>query len=191
MFTRSSVRVLLLGVVAIGIFLAPALAAAQAAQPAPVGRLGLGRPATPGDIQRINIDVRPDGQGLPAGGASATDGGPIFAGRCAGCHGAAGEGTPAGPRLVDPTPFQAGVNQPTIGNYWPYATTVWDYIHRAMPFDAPGSLSSDEVYALTAYLLAQNGLIGPDDRMDARSLPAVKMPNQPSFSAPDPRPDVP
>jgi S-disulfanyl-L-cysteine oxidoreductase SoxD len=152
---------------------------------------GLGQPATPDQIQRENIDVRPDGQGLPDGSGSPGDGQPIFAQKCAACHGASGEGTQSGPRLVDPTPFKVGVNQPTIGNYWPYATTVWDYIHRAMPFDAPGSLSNEEVYALTAYLLAQNSIIGDNDRMDAQSLPAVQMPNRPSFTAPDPRPDVP
>jgi S-disulfanyl-L-cysteine oxidoreductase SoxD len=167
------------------------LAFPSSAQPAPEPRLGFGRPAQPDEIQRENIDVRPDGQGLSVGSGVSADGALIFAAKCAGCHGANGEGTPSGPRLVDPTPFKAGVNQPTIGNYWPYATTVWDYIHRAMPFDAPGSLSSDEVYALTAYLLAQNAIIGSNDRMDARSLPAVKMPNQASFTAPDPRPDVP
>jgi S-disulfanyl-L-cysteine oxidoreductase SoxD len=152
---------------------------------------GLGRPATPDEIQREDIDVRPDGQGLPSGSGTAGEGQPIFAQKCAGCHGGNGEGTSSGPRLVDPTPFQVGVNQPTIGNYWPYATTVWDYVHRAMPFDAPGSLSNDEVYALTAYLLAQNGIIGADDRLDASSLPGVQMPNRARFTAPDPRPDVP
>jgi len=171
--------------------LLPALAAAQAVQPAPAPPFGFGRPATRADVEPIDIDVRPDGQGLPAGGGTAADGAPIFAARCAGCHGQGGEGTPAGPRLVDPAPFQAGVNQPTIGNYWPYASTVWDYIHRAMPFDSPGSLSSDEVYALTAFLLAQNQIIAQTERMDERSLPAVRMPNQGSFTAPDPRPDVP
>jgi cytochrome c len=176
---------------AAAVLLVPAIAAAQAVQPAPVTPFGFGRPATPADLQNIDIDVRPDGQGLPAGGGTAADGEPIFAARCAGCHGASGEGTPAGPRLVDSTPFQAGTTPATIGNYWPYATTVWDYIHRAMPYDSPGSLSPDEVYALTAYLLAQNEIIGPSDRMDARTLPAVKMPNQPNFTSPDPRPDVP
>jgi S-disulfanyl-L-cysteine oxidoreductase SoxD len=166
-------------------------AAAQVVQPVPTAPFGFGRPATPADIQRVDIDVRPDGQGLPAGGATAADGEPVYVARCAGCHGASGEGTPAGPRLIDPTPFQAGVNQPTIGNYWPYATTVWDYVHRAMPYDAPGSLSSDEVYALTAYLLAQNGIIGESDRIDATTLPRVQMPNRESFTSPDPRPDVP
>src|SRR5919206_923842 len=170
------------------------LLALAVAVPAPVvaqQASGFGQPATPDLIQRENIDVRPDGQGLPDGSGTPSDGQPIFAQKCAGCHGAGGEGTQSGPRLVDPTPFKVGVNQPTIGNYWPYATTVWDYIHRAMPFDAPGSLSNDEVYALTAYLLAQNGIIGADDRVDAGSLPAVQMPNRASFTAPDPRPDVP
>lgn len=184
-------RPLLLGLVLVIGSLATPLASPSSAQPAPDPRLGLGRPAQPDEIQRENIDVRPDGQGLPAGGGAPADGAPIFAAKCGGCHGSNGEGTGSGPRLVDPTPFQAGVNQPTIGNYWPYATTVWDYIHRAMPFSAPGSLSNDEVYALTAYILAQNAVISADERMDARSLPAVKMPNQPSFTAPDPRPDVP
>jgi mono/diheme cytochrome c family protein len=191
MSTRKIAPLLLVGMVVSAVLFLPALAAAQAVQPAPSPPFGFGRPASPADIQPIDIDVRPDGQGLPPGGGTAADGEPIFAARCAGCHGASGEGTPAGPRLVDPAPFQAGVNQPTIGNYWPYATTVWDYIHRAMPFDSPGSLSSDEVYALTAYMLAQNGVIGQADRMDARTLPAVKMPNLANFTAPDPRPDVP
>jgi cytochrome c len=167
----------------LGLVLATPVAAQQTS--------GLGRPANPDEVQRENIDVRADGQGLPDGGGTASAGQPIFAQKCAGCHGANAEGTQSGPRLVDPTPFTVGTNQPTIGNYWPYATTVWDYIHRAMPFDAPGSLSNDEVYALTAYLLAQNGIISADDRMDAQSLPAVQMPNRASFTAPDPRPDVP
>jgi len=191
MFTRSRGRRLAGAAFAGTLLMMAPVAAAQVVQPAPTAPFGFGRPATPADIQRIDIDARPDGQGLPAGGGSATDGAPIFAASCAGCHGANGEGTPAGPRLVDPAPFRAGVNQPTIGNYWPYATTVWDYIHRAMPFDSPGSLSADETYALTAYLLAQNGIIGETDRMDATTLPRTRMPNRENFTAPDPRPDVP
>ena len=150
MSMRRSVRLALVCGLAVPTLLVPALAAAQAVQPAPVPPLGIGRPASPADIQRFDIDVRPDGQGLPPGSGTAADGAPIYTAQCAGCHGASGEGTPAGPRLVDAAPFVAGVNQPTVGNYWPYATTVWDYIHRAMPFNAPGSLSNEEVYALTA-----------------------------------------
>jgi S-disulfanyl-L-cysteine oxidoreductase SoxD len=164
---------------------------APAPQPAVSGTLGFGRPATADDIARIDIEVRPDGRGLPAGSGTAADGQPIFAQKCAACHGPNGEGSSIAPKLVDSTPFQTGVTAPTIGNYWPYATTVWDYINRAMPFDKPGSLSSDEVYALTAFLLSQNAVIGENDVMDAQSLPNVKMPNASAFTSPDPRPDAP
>jgi S-disulfanyl-L-cysteine oxidoreductase SoxD len=169
----------------------PASTPLPAPSPPASGLFGFGRAPTTDELARVNIDIRPDGQGLPPGGGIAGDGQPIYAAKCASCHGPNGEGTSAAPRLVDATPYHVGVNQPTIGNYWPYATTVWDYIHRAMPFNAPGSLSNDEVYALTAYLLAQNQVIGANDRMDAQSLPQVKMPNQQAFTAPDPRPDVP
>src|SRR3954454_4659561 len=136
MFMRRLIPLLLGSAIAGAVVFLPALAIAQTVPPAPAQPFGFGRPATPADIQPIDIDVRPDGQGLPAGGGTAADGEPIFAIRCSACHGPGGEGTQAGPRLVDPAPFEAGVNQPTIGNYWPYATTVWDYIHRAMPFDS-------------------------------------------------------
>jgi S-disulfanyl-L-cysteine oxidoreductase SoxD len=139
----------------------------------------------------FNIDVRPDGRGLPAGSGTADQGQPIFAQKCATCHGANGEGSSVAPKLVDPTPFMTGVNAPTIGNYWPYATTVWDYIDRAMPFDMPGSLAPDEVYALTAYLLSENQIIAANEVIAARSLPKVNMPNAAGFASPDPRPDAP
>ena len=166
-------------------------APAPAPHPAVPGIFGFGRPATAADVAAIDIDVRADGAGLPAGSGTAVQGGPIFADKCAACHGANGEGTSVAPKLVDPTPFQVGVTAPTIGNYWPYATTVWDYINRAMPFNAPGSLTSDDVYALTAYLLAQNQIIGDTDVMNASTLATVKMPNANGFTSPDPRPDVP
>lgn len=164
---------------------------APAPRPAAPGLFGFGRPATSADIAPVDIEVRPDGAGLPPGSGSAAQGASIFAQKCSACHGANGEGTSAGPKLVDPTPFQTGGTAPTIGNYWPYPTTVWDYINRAMPFNAPGSLTADEVYAVTAYLLAQNQIITEDDLMDATSLPQVKMPNASGFTSPDPRPDVP
>jgi mono/diheme cytochrome c family protein len=173
--------------------------AAQVALPTPgpapnprgAGTFGFGRPATAEEISKIDIDVRGDGRGLPAGSGTADQGRPIFTQKCAGCHGASGEGSSIAPKLVDPTPYVTGVTTPTIGNYWPYATTVWDYIHRAMPFDMPGSLSPDEVYALTAYLLSENQIIATDAVIDARSLPKVNMPNAGGFSSPDPRPDTP
>jgi S-disulfanyl-L-cysteine oxidoreductase SoxD len=162
-----------------------------APQPAAPGLFGFGRAATPDEVQAIDIDVRPDGAGLPQGSGTAAQGRPLYAQKCAACHGTDGEGTPAAPRLVDPTPFKTGVTAATVGNYWPYATTVWDYIHRAMPFDKPGSLTSDEVYALTAYLLSENQIIGDSEVMDATSLPRVQMPNATGFTSPDPRPDAP
>jgi cytochrome c len=164
---------------------------APAPQPAAPGTFGFGRSATAEEINNINIDVRPDGSGLPSGAGTAVQGQPIFAQKCAACHGANGEGTSVAPKLVDRTPFQTGVTAPTIGNYWPYATTVWDYVNRAMPFDKPGSLTSDEVYALTAYLLSQNTIVGENDVLNAQSLPKVKMPNASGFTSPDPRPDAP
>jgi S-disulfanyl-L-cysteine oxidoreductase SoxD len=172
--------------------------AAQVALPTPgpapkpvAGTFGFGHVATVEEIRAINIDVRPDGSGLPAGSGTADQGQPIFAQKCAACHGASGEGSSVAPKLVDPTPFMTGVTAPTIGNYWPYATTVWDYINRAMPFDMPGSLSPDEVYALTAYLLSENQIIAASEVIDARSLPKVNMPNAAGFASPDPRPDAP
>ena len=110
------------------------------------GTFGFGRSATADDIAEINIDVRPDGAGLPGGSGTAAEGAAVFMQKCSACHGANGEGSTIAPRLIDPTPFRTGVTAPTVGNYWPYATTVWDYINRAMPFDQPGSLSAEEVY---------------------------------------------
>ncbi len=161
-----------------------AIADAQA-QKAP-DRFGIGRPATPAEIAAWDIDVRPDGVGLPPGGATSADGAPIFAARCAACHGKTGTEGP-NDRLVgrlpnDAFPFgrEAGVPH-TIGNYWPYATTVFDYIRRAMPPDAPGLLKDNEVYALTAYLLYLNELVPADAVIDAQSLPKVKMPARDHF----------
>jgi cytochrome c len=166
------------------------LAASQPAQQPTDGPMGFGRPASPETIQAMDIDVRPDGMGLPAGSGTASAGAVVYDAKCAMCHGDAGEGTRAGPALVETTAFQPGVT-PTVGNYWPYATTVWDYIYRAMPFNAPGSLTPDEVYALTAYVLFANGIIAEDAVMNAQTLPQVVMPNADGFTSPDPRPDTP
>jgi S-disulfanyl-L-cysteine oxidoreductase SoxD len=154
------------------------------------GRLGFGQPATAAQIAAVNIDVRPDGTGLPPASGTAAQGQAIYSAKCATCHGDTGREGGSGPILVDPTPFQPGVTPATIGNYWPYATTVYDYVHRAMPPDAPGSLQPDEVYALTAYLLNANGITANDAVMNAQTLPKVVMPNVNGF-IPDPRPDVP
>ncbi|WHZ24342.1 MAG: Periplasmic sulfane dehydrogenase, diheme c-type cytochrome subunit SoxD [Nitrospira sp.] len=151
---------------------------------------GLGRPATDQEIQAWNIDVAPTGEGLPAGQGTAKQGATIFAARCATCHGATGQEGPMD-RLVGGAGTLAS-QQPikTIGSYWPYATTLYDYVHRAMPFPAPQSLSSDEIYSIVAWLLYQNGIIAEDLVLNARSLPGIVMPNRQGF-IPDPRPDVP
>jgi cytochrome c len=153
-------------------------------------RFGFGQPAAATQIAAENIDVRPDGAGLPPGSGTVAQGHAIYSARCASCHGDTGREGGSGPILVDATQFQPGMTPPTIGNYWPYATTIYDYVNRAMPPDAPGSLQPDEVYALAAYLLNANGLIAADARMDPRTLPRVVMPNIGGF-IPDPRPDVP
>jgi cytochrome c len=150
----------------------------------PSRRYELGRAATPQEIAALDVDVGPDGEGLPAGRGSAAQGAALFTQKCAACHGPRGEGTrPLYPAIVgrDPRgegfPFGTDPNlSRTIGNYWPYATTVFDYVRRAMPHAAPGSLPNDEIYALTAYLLAANQVIPMDATLDAASLKAVKMP---------------
>jgi cytochrome c len=152
---------------------------------------GIGRPATPTEIAAIDIDVGPDGAGLPPGRGTSADGAPIYAARCAGCHGKTGKEGPndvlVGRLPGDAFTFARDQRAPkTIGSYWPYATTVFDYIRRAMPPDKPGSLQDDEVYALTAYLLAANELIAADAVVDAASLPKVKMPAREHF-VPDAR----
>jgi S-disulfanyl-L-cysteine oxidoreductase SoxD len=151
---------------------------------------GLGRPATDQEIQQWNIDVAPTGEGLPLGRGTAQKGAAIFAAHCASCHGPTGQEGPMD-RLVggagtlgSPKPVR------TIGSYWPYATTVYDYVHRAMPFLAPQSLSPEEVYSVVAWLLYQNGIIAEDTILDAHSLPNITMPNRKGF-VPDSRPDVP
>jgi len=175
--------------ICIGMFAALAVAALAAAQ-APA-TLGIGRPATASEIAAWDIDVGPDGVGLPPGRGTAADGAPVFAAKCAGCHGKTGKEGPndvlVGRIPNDEFPFARDPKAPkTIGSYWPYATTVFDYIRRAMPPDKPGSLKDDEVYNLTAFLLAQNELIAQDAVIDATSLPKVKMPARDHFK-PDTR----
>jgi mono/diheme cytochrome c family protein len=149
----------------------------------------LGRAATPQEIAVLDVDVGPDGEGLPAGSGTVAQGEALFAQKCAACHGARGEGIPPTyPAIVGRDPsaegFQFGKDPKlnrTIGNYWPYATTIFDYVRRAMPHSAPGSLTNDEVYALTAYLLAANQVIPVTASLDAASLKAVKMPYADKF----------
>ena len=150
---------------------------------------GLGRGATEREIAGWDIDVRPDGKGLPAGGGTASAGKPLYETHCAACHGLKGEGKPADALVGGRGTLNTDKPLMTVGSYWPYATTVYDYINRAMPFNAPQSLKPDEVYAITAYLLFLNGIVGESERMDAQSLPKVRMPNRNGFVF-DPRPDI-
>ncbi len=155
-----------------------------------VERLEIGRPASAAEIAAIDIDVMPDGTGLPDGAGTPLAGSVVYARECASCHGPTGVEGP-NDRLVgrppdgefpfadDPEtrPFR------TVGSYWPYATTVFDYVRRAMPQHAPGSLSDDDVYAVTAFLLHRNGLIAESDTMTAATLPAVRMPARERFES--------
>jgi mono/diheme cytochrome c family protein len=160
----------------VSVALACAVWPAVAADPAP--RLGV--PADPARVARWNLSIYPDGRGLPAGGGNAAQGRAVYEARCVRCHGAQGEGGSGGTlagrgALTDPDPDQ------TVGNYWPYATTLFDFIRRAMPMDAPATLSDDEVYAVSAYVLYLNQIVALDDRLDAHSLPRIRMPNRDGF----------
>ena len=142
---------------------------------------GIGRIASPSEIAGWDIDVAPDGAGLPPGRGGVREGEAIFADKCAMCHGAHGEGKPMD-RLVGGA-GTIGTARPikTVGSYWPFATTLFDFIRRAMPFNAPQSLSPDEVYAVSAYVLYLNQLVPGDAILDAVSLPKVRMPNRDNF----------
>jgi cytochrome c len=152
-----------------------------AAEDIPGGTYGLGTPAMAAQIASWNIDVRADGRGLPSGRGSVEQGAELYAQACVACHGPAGAGGPAD-RLVGGIGTLATA-QPvkTVGSYWPYATTLFDYIRRAMPYNRPQSLTSDEVYALVAYLLNLNGIVPAGTTLDAESLRRVKMPNRHGF----------
>ncbi|MSV34278.1 MAG: cytochrome c [Bryobacterales bacterium] len=166
--------------------IALALAAAALAQSP---KYGVGRAATPEEIRGVGAIIAPDGTGLPEGSGTVAAGREVFAANCVRCHGEKGVGD-IGPQLVGGQGTLATAKPvKTVGSYWPYATTLWDYINRAMPFDKPGTLKPAEVYAAAAYILNLNGIIEAGQVMDAKSLPKVKMPNRDGFVS-DPRPDV-
>ena len=144
-------------------------------------RFDIGRPASAADIAGWDIDIGPDGAGLPAGSATARQGEPVYTEKCAGCHGA--DGKKGLDKLAGPL---TDTRYKTVGNYWPYATTLFDYIRRAMPLAEPGSLTDKEVYALTAYVLYLNTLIPDDQQINAESLPQIRMPARDRF-VPDDR----
>ena len=150
---------------------------------------GIGRSATPAEVAGWNIDIDRYGNNLPTGSGSVSHGHEVFDQQCAACHGTKGEGG-VGDRLVGGQGTLA-TEKPvrTVGSYWPYAPTLFDYIRRAMPQNAPQSLSNDDVYAVSAYILNLNGLLPADATLDAKALSAIKMPNRDKFIG-DPRPDV-
>lgn len=161
------------------------------ALPASADRLGLGRDATPGEIAAWDIDVRPDGQGLPEGSGSVAEGEAIYQEQCSSCHGVFGEGMGRWPALSGGEgTLTEDRPEKTIGSYWPFASTVYDYVHRAMPFGYAQSLSDDDVYAVTAYLLNLNYLVEDDFVLSRETLGEVEMPNHGNFFM-DPRPDTP
>jgi mono/diheme cytochrome c family protein len=158
------------------------------------GRYDFGTTPSAEEIAAVDIDAMPDGRGLPPGSGTYQEGRDVFMTQCASCHGENLEGIPdvgiGGDRLIGGRGSLASGNPvKTIESYWPYATTVFDYVKRAMPFHAPGSLTDDEVYAVTAFILGEAEIIGEDAVMTAETLPQVQMPNRDGFVA-DPRPDV-
>jgi S-disulfanyl-L-cysteine oxidoreductase SoxD len=155
-------------------------------------KYGVGRTPTPEEIRAMDISILPDGTGLPEGHGTAAEGREIYARRCARCHGPKGEGgdEPKQSPLVGgrgslktPKPLK------TVGSYWPYAPTVWDYVNRAMPLDRPGTLTHNQVYSLVAFIFSMNGIIGENDVLNAKTLPKIRMPNRDGF-VPDARPDL-
>ena len=149
----------------------------------------LGRAATQAEIDAADISIPPDGAGLPSGSGTPAQGLDVYKRRCEKCHGANGVGGDEAPlvggkgSLATPKPLK------TVGSYWPHATTLFDYVRRAMPFNQPGLLTNDQVYAVTAHILRLNGIIKDDEVMNAKTLPQVKMPNRDGFIA-DNRPDT-
>src|SRR6266478_8253486 len=158
-----------------------ALAACASLQPAPGKPPAFGAAVSAEEVARWDISIPPSGVGLPKGGGSARQGLQVYEQKCMACHGAKGAGKPADAlaggvgSLATKTPMR------TVGSYWPYSTTLFDYVRRAMPLNNPLSLSDDEVYAVSAYVLFLNGIIAEDAVMNAQSLPQVKMPNRDGF----------
>jgi mono/diheme cytochrome c family protein len=164
-------------------------AGAALAQTPPTPAPKLGKPISEADIKNWDIAVLPDGTNLPPGSGTPAQGARIYAEKCVACHaeGGKGGGSPGAGPLVGGEPLANGIDVgKTVGNYYAYATTLFDYIRRAMPYYAPRSLKDDEVYALAAYILALNKLIGENDTIDAKTLPQVKMPNRDNFIMPYP-----
>ena len=140
----------------------------------------LGKPVSPAEIAAWDISILPDGTGLPAGSGTPAEGARVYAAKCSSCHGPEAKGG-ANARLAGGEPIKNMESEKTIANFWPVATTLFDYIRRAMPWRQPRSLTNEEVYGLTAYILSLNKLIGENDTMNAQTLPKVRMPNRDGF----------
>ena len=151
-------------------------------------RYDFGRVATPEEIKGWDIDISPDGAGLPPGRGDVRLGETIFAAKCASCHGPRGEGKPMDRLVGGAGTLRDKKPQKTIGSFWPYATTLFDYVRRAMPLSAPQSLTPDEVYAVSAYVLFLNGIVSQDATLDADTLARIKMPNRDGFVSAYPPP---
>jgi S-disulfanyl-L-cysteine oxidoreductase SoxD len=157
--------------------------------PSQAAHFGLGSPPDAALLRAWDIDIGPDGVGLPPGSGSVSEGRRIYAERCSACHGSEGQGGPMD-RLVGGEGTLASTKPvKTVGSFWPYATTLFDYVRRAMPFDAPQSLTPEEVYSVSAFILYLNGIVAEDAVLDAKTLALVRMPNRDGF-VPDPRPDT-
>ncbi len=168
-----------------------AAAFAGSAAAAEAAHHGYGRPPTPQEIAGWDIDVRPDGAGLPPGSGSVARGAEVYAVQCAGCHGTFGEGSGRYPKLAGGMgSLRDDRPQLTVGSYWPFVITLFDYINRAQPYIAPHSLSANDVYAVTAYVLNLNDIVANNFIADRNTLPKVNMPNHSGFTWKDPRPDT-
>jgi mono/diheme cytochrome c family protein len=186
--SSAAVAVLVVGVIGVATVVARQTApAAQKTVPsAPARKVapkgpGLGVPATGAEIESADVSIGPDGAGLPPGSGTPAQGEAVFNTKCVACHGPQGSGTVNDQLVGGRGTLTKAAPVKTIGSYWPYATTVFDYVRRAMPYPTPHSLSDQEVYAITAYLLSLNGIIGKDAVMDAKTLPQVQMPNRGNF----------
>jgi cytochrome c len=143
----------------------------------------LGKAASPEEIASWDVSIGPDGAGLPAGSGTPQQGEQVYLAKCLACHGEKGSGKPNDQLVGGQGSLQPGhAPVKTVGSFWPYATTVFDYVRRAMPLNDPKSLRDDEVYAVVAYILWLNGVVGENDKMDAQMLPAVRMPNRDGFT---------
>lgn len=163
------------------LFMSAALAGLMLTSGANAAGPGLGQEIGDDEIGAWDISIAPDGEGLPPGSGSVSDGADLYAAKCVQCHGENGMDGPVDPLAGGEGSLASEAPAKTVGSFWPYATTLFDYTRRAMPYDAPQSLSADELYAITAYVLHLNGIVEEDAVLDAASLPAIEMPNKDGF----------